>query len=523
MRRSILLMATAATLGSPFVVSGQTTALQVRTKQGVVRGLALPSGVRAFRGIPFAKPPVRERRWQPPAPPAPWTGVREADRFSPMCMQARLFSDMVFRSDGTSEDCLYLNVWAPAKSARAALPVLVYFYGGGLSAGDGSELRYDGESMATQDIVAVTVNYRLGIFGSFVHPELIAESSAKAAGNYGFLDQQAALRWVQANIAAFGGDPARVTIAGESAGSFSVSAQMTAPGSTGLFARAIGESGSLIGRGAMMTLEVAATNGERFAAGVGAPNLAALRALGATQLLDWSARADLPRFGPVVDGRFFPESPTARLERGAQAKVPLLAGWNELEASGRGLLRGDTTAAGLSAALTQAFGANAAEAAAHYPASDGVIAAANAVAGDQFIGFSTWRWIDLHARTSGQPVYRYFFTRARPALAKPPTGRPNLPEPGAVHSAEIEYAMGNLRTNVVYAWTPDDFTVSRVMQRYFVNFIKTGNPNGADLPEWPSGVPADGRAMRMRIDVTSKAEPEPRARYLFLERVWAGK
>jgi para-nitrobenzyl esterase len=191
----------------------------VRTANGVVAGLVAPSGVRVFRGIPFAAPPVGDLRWRPPQPAPDWTGVRPADRFAYQCMQARVFGDMMFRNAGMSEDCLYLNVWQPpAARAGAALPVLVYFYGGGFVAGDGSEPRYDGESMARRGIVVVTLSYRLGVFGFFAHPELTAESPERASGNYALMDQAAALRWVQANVAAFGGDPRQVTIAGESAG-----------------------------------------------------------------------------------------------------------------------------------------------------------------------------------------------------------------------------------------------------------------------------------------------------------------
>ncbi|HEY1022021.1 MAG TPA: carboxylesterase family protein, partial [Flavisolibacter sp.] len=193
--------------------------LQVKTVHGAVEGVLEKSGVRSFKGIPFAMPPVGELRWKAPQPVQPWKGVLKADKFGPRAMQTPIFGDMNFRSDGVSENCLYLNVWAPATKGKALLPVLVYFYGGGFVAGDGSEPRYDGESMATKGIVALTVNYRLGVFGFMAHPELSKESGRNASGNYGLLDQAAALQWVKENIAAFGGDPARVTIGGESAGS----------------------------------------------------------------------------------------------------------------------------------------------------------------------------------------------------------------------------------------------------------------------------------------------------------------
>jgi len=493
---------------------------RVATALGSLEGVTLASGVRAFRGVPYAKPPVRELRWKAPQPPARWTGVRKADRFAAQCMQGRPFSDMVFRNDGTSEDCLYLNVWAPANAKPGSLPVLVYFYGGGFVAGDGSEYRYDGESMAKQGIVVVTMSYRLGVFSWFTHPALTAESPNKASGNYGLLDQRASLQWVQQHIAAFGGDPKRVTIAGESAGSFSVSAQMASPLSRGLIAGAIGESGAFFGRSlAATSLAESEKAGVQFASAVGATSLAELRAISSIELMDASNRRDVPRFNAVVDGWFFPESPAALYAAGKQARVPLLAGWNSQEMSGRALLR-DLTTAQYAQLLQRMFSDKASEAATHYPAASDaeVLQAATDLAGDQFIAYGTWKWLEEHAR-SGQPVYRYLFTRMRPAMVKPPAN-PGPADIGAVHSAEIEYAMGNLPLNPVYAWTPQDHAASKTMQGYFVNFIKTGNPNGAGLPEWPRGEAKDGRAMRMVIDAVSGAREEPRGRYGFLDRVW---
>jgi para-nitrobenzyl esterase len=508
---------------------------RVRTTGGVVEGVRA-EGVRAFRGIPFAAPPVRELRWRPPQPAAPWQGVRPADRFADQCMQARVFGDMRFRNTGTSEDCLYLNVWAPDSArAGARLPVLVYFYGGGFVAGDGSEPRYDGASMARRGVVTVTLSYRLGIFGFFAHPALTAESGA--AGNYGLMDQTAALRWVRANIAAFGGDPARVTIAGESAGSFSVSAHMASPQSRGLFAGAIGESGAFLGatlRG--QPRADAERSGAAFGTAVGATTLAALRTLAATELLELSGRPDVPRFGPIVDGHFLPEAPAAVFAAGRQARVPLLAGWNSEEAPARALLQQDApTPENVRALLGRVFGARADEAARVFPTTtaDEALQSATDLAGDQFIGYGTWKWLEEHARTGGRPVWRYLYARPRPPMVAAMGdaraglaggvvrggGTPPEPPPrGAVHSAEIEYAMGTLAGNPVFAWTPDDHRVSDVMQRYFVRFIATGDPNGPGLPRWPVGtVGADGTAQRLRIDVESRAEPEPRARYRFLD------
>jgi para-nitrobenzyl esterase len=514
----------------------------VRTRNGTVQGAVAPDGVRTFKGIPFAAPPVRELRWQPPQPVRNWQGVRLADRFADQCMQARVYGDMMFRNAGMSEDCLYLNVWSPATARpNGALPVLVYFYGGGFVAGDGSEPRYDGASMARRDIVSVTLSYRLGIFGFFSHPELSAESRHHASGNYAFMDQTAALRWVRDNIAAFGGDPNQVTIAGESAGSFSVSAQMASPLAQGLFARAIGESGAFFSA-IIPTPPRSETeqNGLKFAQGVGAPSLSALRALSATELLETSGRPEMPRFGANVDGWFLPQPPAEIYAAGKQARVPLLAGWNSEELNGRALLRGEEpTPEKVRGLLAETFGERAADAAKLFPTSnaDEAMQSATDLAGDRFLGYSTWKWLEVHARTSGKPVFRYFYARPRPPLV-PSMGDatpglaggitrgnannpPAPPARGAVHSAEIEYALGNLSLNKVFAWTPDDYKVSETMQGFFANFVKTGDPNGAGLPRWPSGTVREGQVQRMRIDIESRAEPEPRARYLFLDEVAA--
>ncbi|HKH93163.1 MAG TPA: carboxylesterase family protein [Gemmatimonadaceae bacterium] len=515
------------------------TAPRAQTVNGTVEGITLPGGVKAFRGVPFAQPPVRENRWRPPMPPKNWTGVRLADRFADQCMQARVFGDMMFRNSGNSEDCLYLNVWVPANAQpNAALPVLVYYYGGGFVAGDGSEPRYDGESMAKRGIIVVTTSYRLGVFGFFSHPELTAESPNKASGNYSLMDQGAALHWVRDNIARFGGDPRRVTIAGESAGSFAVSAQMASPMSRDLIAGAIGESGAFFSTTiSTPTRDSTEKIGVSFGQKVGASNLAALRTLSATELLDWSGRPGMPRFGPNVDGWFFPEVPANIFLAGKQAKVPLLAGWNSEEMSARAILQETPNAENVKALLARLFPNRADEAAKIFPANtpEEALQSVTDLAGDRFIGFSTWKWLDVHAKTSGKPVYRYLYARPRPPTVE--TGvTPNLaggvtrggstppppPAKGAVHSAEIEYAMGNLHLNKVFAWTDEDRKVSQTMQGYFENFIKTGNPNGQGLPNWPVGtVDASGNAQRIRIDVETKAEPEPRARYLFQDQASA--
>ena len=423
---------------------------------------------------------------------------------------------MIFFSDGMSEDCLYLNVWTPARSADEKLPVLVYFYGGGLFTGDGSENRYNGESMAREGIVSLTVNYRLNIFGYFAHPELTAESGYNASGNYGFLDQTAALEWVKNNIAAFGGDPERITIAGESAGSVSVSAQMVSPLSKHLMAGAIGSSGSLMGTLRAGPLAEEEEKGVAFAEAQGVSALADLRAIPAAELLEATAQMSPVHFSAAIDGYFFPKTPDDLFEAGEQARIPLLLGWNSLEMGHQGVLgAAEPTPDNFRAAVERLYKTDAQSVLSVYPAStnEEAKAAATDLAGDRFTGFSTWKWADLHVKTGGdQPVYRYLYARPRPASRDG-----NIPAAeGATHSAEIEYAMGNLPTNRVYDWQPEDYRVSRIFQSYYANFVKTGNPNGHGVPEWPAF--NEGTPRIMIIDAHTHVIPEPHAeRYRTLD------
>ena len=502
---------------------------RVKVANGVLQSnAAAKDGVRSFKSIPFAQPPVGELRWREPQPPKNWSGIRNADEFGPRCMQRTTpGADYWFRSNGMSEDCLYLNIWTPAKSDKEKLPVLVYVFGGGFQNGDGSEPRYDGASMARNGIVAVSINYRTNIFGFFVHPELTKESAHHAAGNYGLLDQVASLQWVQKNIAAFGGDPNRVTVAGESAGSISVSALIASPLSKRLMAGAIGESGAMTSSLPPQPLADAEQNGVKFAAGAGANSLAELRNMTAEQIQEATTKIQGVRFSTTLDGYFLQKTVTAIYEAGEQAKIPLLAGSNTQEQPARAVL-GDRepTPETLANAIKKFYGEKAGEVLKAYSASttDEVYEAAAHLASARFVGFSTWKWSELQMNTSGKPVYRYLYARARPAFLgtpgqPPPTGgaRPQAGPRGAAHSAEIQYAMGNLDLDKRYSWEPADYDVSKTMLEYFVNFIKTGNPNGAGLPEWPA-YRADNDYQRMRIDVQSHAEPEAhRDRYVALD------
>lgn len=514
--------------------------VQTKIENGTIEGLLdSKTGLQEYFGIPFAKPPVGDLRWKAPRPADNWTGVLETKKFGPKPVQANVFGDMKSRSDGMSEDCLYLNVWTPAKSGVKGLPVLVYFYGGGFVAGDGSEYRYDGASMAQKGIVAVTVNYRLAIFGFFAHPELSAESPYHASGNYGLLDQNAALKWVQKNIAAFGGDPKKVTIAGESAGSISVSAQMTSPLSKGLFAGAIGESGAAINPTlSPVPLAQGEQEGVDFMKQAGYNSLAELRKLSTDELFGLYEKSKRFGFPTVIDGYFYPKSLPEIFNAGEQSQVPLLVGWNSAEIPGMAFMQGlPYTDENYTSKVKAAYPNNYEEVLKLYPhgSEKEIERSATALASDRFIAYSTWKWFDLQRKNSRQPVYRYLFNRVRPPLVdkdltpglaggtqKKAAGAPDQPQPiGAPHASEIEYCMGNLYLVPDYAWTKDDYSVSKTMENYFANFIIQGNPNGKNLPEWPVAQPNDTNPPVMVIDVTSKAEKAMNdARYRFLDKMY---
>ncbi|MBS7563397.1 carboxylesterase family protein [Mucilaginibacter sp. Bleaf8] len=523
----------------PLVMSAQVA--RVRVANGMLEGTAEASGIKSFKGVPFAKPPVGDLRWREPQPADNWTDVRKADHFGNNAMQKKVFGDMNFRSSGMSEDCLYLNVWTPAKTFKEKLPVLVYFYGGGYIAGDGSEPRYDGEKMAKQGIVTITVNYRLGVFGFLAHPELTKESPNHASGNYGLLDQNAALRWVQQNIAAFGGDPKRVTIAGESAGSISVSAQMASPLSKNIIAGAIGESGAMINPTlAAVPLAQGEQNGVAFGQKANATTLASLRAIPAEQLLDLAAQPGAFKTVATVDGYFLPKQVTDIFAAGEQARVSLLAGWNSAEMPFQALMGADApTPENYTNKIKQLYADQADQVLKLYPGNtqDEVVQSATALASDRFIVYSTWKWLDLHSKTSGRPVYRYLFSKSKPPMTPQfagataglaggitKNGNSTASKPpasvGAPHAFEIEYAMGNLSTNAVYAWTDEDYKVSDMMLHYFANFIKTGDPNKVGLPKWlPVGRSSDVPYMNIGVDTKPELAYHD-DRYLFLDKIY---
>ena len=530
MKKTILSL---ATLLLSMSMMAQT---QVKTAEGILEGKDL-SGVTIFKGVPFAAPPVGNLRWKAPQPMPTWEGVRKATEYGPNPMQEALFGDMNFGTKVNSEDCLYLNIWTPAKTMKEHLPVLIYFNGGGLMAGSGSEPRYAGDAMARKGIISITANYREGIFGFFAHPQLSKETSYKGSGNYGFMDQVAAIQWVKDNIEAFGGDPNRITIVGESAGSMSVSALMASPLCQGLFAQAMGSSGSVMGFNKVLTLKEAEQKGVKLAKQIGKKNIKDLRALPAEELMKLAAVKAIPTYN--IDGYFLTEQPTETYAKGNQTKVPLLIGGNNQEMSPWAVLAGkQPTVENLKAGAKAMFGDNVDEAFRLYGINsdkDVLEQPGINLASDLFLDYSTWKWGNMHKLTSGQPVYRYRYCHPRPAMAikgkvaglaggvvDAKEGQPQMPQDkGAVHSADIEYAMGTLPTNRVYDWQPEDYMVSDIFSQYYVNFVKTGNPNGLGLVEWPS---TNGKAVAsvLQIDVntTVKTDEQMEKRYDFIDKLF---
>jgi para-nitrobenzyl esterase len=518
-------------------------AVQASIENGVIEGnYDTKTGVQTYFGVPFAKPPVGELRWKAPQLLDNWSGVKETKKFGPRPMQAIVFGDMNSRSNGLSEDCLYLNVWTPAKRNVKDLPVLVYFYGGGNVAGDGSEPRYDGESMSKKGIVVVTCNYRLNVFGNFAHPELSAESSQKVSGNYGYFDQIAALKWVQKNIAIFGGDPKKVTIAGESAGSIAVSYQMASPLAKGLIMGAIGESGAgITPTMAPVTLAEAEKQGADFAKNAGVSTLKGLRALSTKEVYEMYGESKRFGFPVVLDGYFLPKTLPQIFAAKEQAQIPLLVGWNSAEIPGQTFMQGQPYKdENFVARVKKEYPTDFEEVLKLYPhgSEKEIELSATALAADRFISYSTWKWFDLHRNNSTQPVYRYLYNKLRPDLVdnsmasglaggtvKKDQNTPKPPQAvGAPHACEIEYCMGNLHLVKEYAWTADDFKVSDTMLNYFANFIKTGNPNGAKLPEWTAAKAGDPNPPVMIIDTESRTEKAQNdGRYLFLDRAFGNR
>ena len=497
---------------------------QVKTKGGMVRGTTTTDGrIRIFKGIPYAAPPVGEQRWKEPRPASSWDGIRDATEFASQCVQGPIFGDIRFPRPH-SEDCLNLNIWTPATGEGDRLPVMVWIHGGGFQAGAGPEPRHDGEAFARKGVVLVTINYRLGVFGFLAHPELTRESGRNASGNYGLLDQIAALRWVKENIAAFGGNPGNVTIFGESAGSFAVSALMASPLASGLFHKAIGESGAYFTAGsgtlALRSLQTTEEQGVKFASATGADTLAALRAKSSDELLKVALKTQ-PWFAPNLDGYVLREDVHATYAAGKQAPVPLLAGWNADEIrAGIVLGKQRPTAQRFNDDVRKRYGDQAEQILRVYQAATDAeaVESAAALGSDMFIGHATWKWIEMHANTGRAPVYRYSFDRKIPvaADAKIMGVAATSRDIGARHAGEIEYVFGALDSVRGVAWEASDRGLSDAMTTYWANFARSGDPNGPGLTKWPR-YEASGRRVLHLDERIYEAADSMRPRYEALD------
>ena len=482
-------------------------AAPVKVAQGQLEGTE-ESGMRVFRGIPFAAPPVGPLRWREPQPAPSWSGVRKAEQFGPACAQGRVEADGKLAA-GISEDCLYLNVWTPAKPGER-LPVLVWIYGGGFAGGRTSEPLFDGAALASKGVVFVSIAYRVGVIGFFAHPELSAENrrahGVAASGNYGLLDMVSGLQWVKQNIAAFGGNPDKVTIWGESAGAMAVSMLTVAPQAKGLFHGAISDSGGSFGAVRTPTapgenlppLEIAEQAGVALAKKVNAPTLEALRAKSAGELMTQSR--GIGGIGwPVLDHWVIPDDQHVLYEKGEYHDTPILVGINSDEGasfsrtSDRAQFEADTRVR---------FGPFADRILKAYPADGGgsIKQAARDVMREASFGWHTWVWAKLQNARGGSPAYVYFMDQRPPY----PADSRNADVAGVPHGQELAYVFQKLELTPL-PWTDADHRISTAMATYWTNFAKTGNPNGNGLPQWPAFTVKDQQ--RMVFKGTPQARP----------------
>jgi para-nitrobenzyl esterase len=506
LKAASMLAIAALALGASTIAHADS--LTVKTEQGKVRKKTINDGkVQAFLGLPYAAPPVGDLRWRAPQPPAKWNGERDATKFGAHCAQVHLWDDIIFQDSGPSEDCLFLNVYAPANAtANSKLPVMFWIHGGGYAVGASSEPRHNGGFLPLKGVVLVTINYRLGVFGFLATSDLAKEANG-AAGNYGLLDMVAALQWVKANIRNFGGDPGNVTIFGESAGSFAVSTLMASPMARGLFHKVIGESGAAFSDTRPTdTLEAREKQDAVWVASLGVTSLAELRALPADKVMD-AAKNKKGGFWPVVDGKFLTEPVADTYAAGKQVHVPLLAGWNRDEGSFFAMR--PVTAEQFKGMIGGLYMERAAEFLNLYPGSTDAQALRSAIdyGSDNFIAFGTWKWIEAHRKTGDSPVYRYHLELAAP---------PSKYHPGsfAFHSDDIEYVFGTLDTRPGAVWRSEDRKLSEHMMSYWTNFARTGDPNGPGLPPWPK---YDKDDSIIHLDSTITSGPDSlRPRYEFL-------
>jgi para-nitrobenzyl esterase len=456
------------------------------------------ASVRVFKGIPFAAPPLGANRWRAPQPVAQWSGVRPATEYAPRCTQGSPGGD-AGATPPTSEDCLYLNVWTTAESPAERRPVMVWLYGGGFFGGAGSEPRYAGDGLAKKGAVVVTLNYRLGSLGFFAHPELSAAAQPKVSGNYGMLDAVAALQWVQRNIALFGGDPGNVTVFGESAGANLTAALVASPAAKGLFQRAVVQSGGFMGLGMARTATLARAEetGAKALADAGIASIEAARAKPAPEIFAAIRGGNL-----VVDGQLIREDLSLTFANQRQNSVDLLIGSNQDE--GTFFQRPGLTAETFTNQARQRFGVLAHGFLEMFPAGDDAQASQSYL--KSFSDEAAWamrKFAELQAQR-GNAVYLYYFTRVPPSP-------PDRPSRGATHVAEVPYMFNNLPVGPL-AWTDADRRLAEAMSSYWVNFARSGNPNGAGLPAWPAfRDAATGRAQLLGDTIATATAAVPAA------------
>jgi para-nitrobenzyl esterase len=481
--------------------AGTATAAPVEVEGGLVQGVAA-DGLTVYKGVPFAAPPVGDLRWRAPQPAAPWTGARNADQYAPGCLPS--MGDPP--PSGASEDCLYLNVWTPAKAAGDRLPVLVWIYGGGFNGGATSVPVHDGAKLARRGVVLVSLAYRVGVLGFYAHPELSAESAHRVSGNYGLLDLVAGLQWIKRNVAAFGGDPGRVTIFGESAGGIAVSMLSASPLAKGLFHGAISQSGGSFGPSSrspvpgenMRLLPDAEASGAEIAKAADAPSLPDLRALPAEKVIE-AGRRQRGMAWPIVDGRVIPGDQYRLYEAGRFNDTPILVGYNSDEGLSFTRVR---TSEEYVAGVRGRYGPFADRLLEAYPAAaDRIPKAARDLARDSAFGWHTWSWARLQSSRGKGRAFSYYFDQH-------PERAPGSAEAdhGAPHGVDVPYVFENLETMGRPA-TDDDRRISDAMAAYWTNFAKRGDPNGDGLPAWPAF--SDGHPVVMYFAGTPKTGPVP--------------
>ena len=453
----------------------------VSIENGLVSGVYNEgSGVWTFKGIPYAAPPTGDMRWRPPQPAAQWEGIRKADQFSSSCIQdvagERLpWSKEFMVQDEISEDCLCLNIWTAAKTDTDGLPVLVYIHGGGYTEGSGSVAIYDGEELARKGLVVVTINYRLGVLGFLAHPELTAESEHNASGNYGLLDVVESLKWIQNNISAFGGDPSRVAIAGQSAGASAVHHMTASPLAKGLFHGAIPQSGSSVGRPGRKLADAEA-DGAKFAESKGASSIKELRAMSVDELTATDGQTRM-RFGAIIDGWLLPEDITEIFAKGLQNDVPTMTGMTADERSSSPTY-GKIKAEEFVKQARKLYGDQADAFLMLYPRDTQEQSGDSQKQSSREQGMvSMYLWAANRAKTAETPAYTYYLSHGIPW--------PEHPEFAAFHTSDVPYIFNNLNL-LDRPWEETDRALAETMSSYWVNFAATGDPNGEGLPQWPA-------------------------------------